>query len=366
MPFNLPKKTINSFVGNEPIFTDNCNLLLVKYHVNVSNDISLSKDEIFFYLTNKSNIYEDFIKRKMFELKKEQEKKRDGKRNKLEKVLQEVNSIFERIGHVNINNNFSWSDMSEQFIKQIENSREKIFNAIGKTITDCNKLISKIATKKISLSSSTRLIVGLGSTSVLETSIKLHHIYGIPYIPSSAIKGVLRAYKIWELSDWNADLLRAFELAISKVFEKCKDPEKEFTEKLLKLDERELQQENKILIEKRDDIIIKQNQLFNILSIFGSQSNKGSLIVLDAYPEKFEGFDIDIMNPHYPEYYQGDEPPADWQNPNPIKFLAIPAGTKFNFYFLNPYQQLESDLKNSLHLIGIGAKTALGYGVFKK
>src|SRR5690606_28759234 len=34
-----------------------------------------------------------------------------------------------------------------------------------------------------------RLAVGLGEISVYETSIKLHHIYGFPYIPASTFKG---------------------------------------------------------------------------------------------------------------------------------------------------------------------------------
>src|SRR5437763_5968537 len=35
-----------------------------------------------------------------------------------------------------------------------------------------------------------RIIVGLGSESVLETSISLLHTYGVPYIPGSALKGL--------------------------------------------------------------------------------------------------------------------------------------------------------------------------------
>jgi len=35
-----------------------------------------------------------------------------------------------------------------------------------------------------------RMIVGLGDESVLETSIMLHHTYGVPYIPGSALKGL--------------------------------------------------------------------------------------------------------------------------------------------------------------------------------
>ena len=41
-----------------------------------------------------------------------------------------------------------------------------------------------------------RLVVGLGNESVYEISITLHHIYGFPYIPGSAVKGVVRSYFI--------------------------------------------------------------------------------------------------------------------------------------------------------------------------
>lgn len=37
-----------------------------------------------------------------------------------------------------------------------------------------------------------KLVIGLGGHSVYETDITLHHIYGVPYIPASAIKGSFR------------------------------------------------------------------------------------------------------------------------------------------------------------------------------
>lgn len=41
-----------------------------------------------------------------------------------------------------------------------------------------------------------KLTIGLGNESIYETSITLHHIYGIPYIPSSGIKGIVRSWYI--------------------------------------------------------------------------------------------------------------------------------------------------------------------------
>ncbi len=49
------------------------------------------------------------------------------------------------------------------------------------------------------------MIVGLGNESVYDTSMTLHHMYGIPFIPASAIKGVIRSWIIAEMfGDENA------------------------------------------------------------------------------------------------------------------------------------------------------------------
>ena len=161
-----------------------------------------------------------------------------------------------------------------------------------------------------------RLIVGLGSEHVRETNMTLHHIYGIPYIPGSAVKGVLRHWWLQEDFDNNED-------------------------KALK---------NK-----------------NFLALFGSQEQRGEVQFLDAYPKQVH-FAKDIMNPHYPEYYSGSAPPTDSQNPRPINFLTVEKAA-FRFSFLAKKQELLDKLKarfeDVLELKGIGAKTAVGYGYFR-
>ena len=88
------------------------------------------------------------------------------------------------------------------------------------------------------------------------------------------------------------------------------------------------------------------------------------------------------MNPHYPEYYSGNEAPTDWQNPKPIKFLTV-ENTPFNFALaLNKKEtdqnrnKIDSDpallnaaeawLKKALEEHGVGAKTSVGYGYFSQ
>ena len=161
-----------------------------------------------------------------------------------------------------------------------------------------------------------RLVVGLGSAHVQDTNMTLHHIYGIPYIPGSAVKGVLRHW--WLQEDFDNDEKQAL-----------------------------------------GDL--------NFLALFGSQERRGEVQFLDAYPEKVR-FATDIMNPHYPEYYSGNAPPTDDQNPVPINFLTVEQ-TTFRFAFLaknqGPLDSLKARFEEALKMKGIGAKTAVGYGYFR-
>lgn len=187
-----------------------------------------------------------------------------------------------------------------------------------------------------------RTALGLGSASVYETSITLHHIYGIPYIPGQSLKGVIRSY---------------------------------------------------IISEKFDN---KENEAFKdegFCYIFGSsddselKEHKGSVIFFDSYPidEKIE-ISLDIMNPHYGEYYNDKEnikPPADYYNPVPVEFLTL-KNAKFRFILglsknfnknfeskiINSkesiIEQVMTYLKEALEFKGIGSKTSVGYGYFEE
>ena len=168
-----------------------------------------------------------------------------------------------------------------------------------------------------------RLIVGLGSEHVQETNMTLHHIYGIPYIPGSAVKGVVRHWWLQENED--------------------------FVDNKGKIDE---------------DKALKNP---DFLSVFGSQEQRGKVRFLDAYP-KDVNFATDIINPHYPDYYSGSKPPTDHQNPKPINFLTVEE-TTFRFIFLAKDQKTLDKLKNrfqeALEMKGVGAKTSVGYGYFR-
>jgi CRISPR-associated protein Cmr6 len=197
-----------------------------------------------------------------------------------------------------------------------------------------------------------RLIVGLGASHPQETSMTLHHIFGIPYIPGSALKGASRHYMIWKFVDENEEELK---------LRLCKS---NFVELLKEL--------NKAL-EKEENLTVSVGNISfkDLIHIFGTQKRQGKIIFFDAYPIEEIKLKIDIMNPHYPDYYTKDKPPTDWQNPIPIKFLTV-EDTKFRFYLAakdkdqNLLNHARKILNDALLNYGVGAKTSLGYGLFEE
>lgn len=171
--------------------------------------------------------------------------------------------------------------------------------------------------------------IGLGHPSVYETSMTLHHIYGIPYIPASAIKGVVRSHIITE----------------------CFGNDEKAEKAALKNDE--------------------------FVLFFGNLKQQGKIIFFDAFPESEPKIKPDVMNVHYQDYYNGSKPPADYLSPNPIFFLTV-TKCKFSFFIgTKPKNQEVMNieigdktifqwLKDALTNHGIGAKTAVGYGYMKE
>lgn len=244
------------------------------------------------------------------------------------------------------NNNF-WANLKE---RQME---------FAKSV--CSK-----TTEPILFTPDWRMVVGLGNPSVYETSITLHHVYGFPYIPGSAVKGVVRNWIINNFFDLTDE-------ERSRIAEKKWGDEKE----------------NKALQD------IGFCQLFGCPEGSAKKTKEGEafafigdLVFFDAYPTQEPNISMDIMTVHYPKYYgEGTLPPADWQSPVPIPFLTLKSEeNKINqFQFViglrkgsetnvmigkednpkligNILQVVSFCLNLALTQHGIGAKTAVGYG----
>ena len=228
--------------------------------------------------------------------------------------------------------NFRWDS---DFLKNLEKRVNGLVQNLRK---------SGLAVEPITAKCNWRLVIGLGATHPQETSMTLHHIYGIPYIPGSAVKGVTRHWAVLRFAD-----------------EKAKEEKKDFYE-IVKEISYALENGNELNLE------VDEIKFMDLIKIFGTQQKKGEIIFFDAFPVDNINLKIDIMNPHYPDYYGKDNPPADWQDPRPVKFLTI-ENTKFQFYLAGKDNKLLSKakelLKKALKESGVGAKTSLGYGVFE-
>ncbi len=184
-------------------------------------------------------------------------------------------------------------------------------------------MTTTVAAQHFSAVTDWRMVIGLGGETVLETDLTLHHLYGIPFIPGSALKGLTRAYVTGEVH-----------------------PSK-------KIDD--------------DNEIVR--------GIFGTQKEAGTVVFFDAMPINGRAtFALDIMNSHYQSYYGEKKLPTNDQNPNPVTFLTV-TNTSFMFALAprdpNKKQHIEDVntakkwLKEALEKYGIGGKTSAGYGYFK-
>jgi CRISPR-associated protein Cmr6 len=163
-----------------------------------------------------------------------------------------------------------------------------------------------------------RLFVGMGTASPLEAGISLHHTYGVPYIPGTAIKGVLHHYaQAVELSGDVQNILFGKETSQT---------------------------------DRRDS------------------GEAGYIIFNDAWwiPEGL-ALAPEIITVHHQDYYasQGEKPATDFDSPNPNPQIAIQGSFLFS---LEGEQSLIryaiALLKEALIHSGIGAKTSSGYGYF--
>ena len=138
------------------------------------------------------------------------------------------------------------------------------------------------AVETFSVVTESRLVLGLGGTSVIETAIALHPLFGFPYLPASGVKGLARAYAEIALDIPSADIRDIFG-------SEEKDPR------------------------------------------HAGNNRQGKVMFTDGLPSAFPRLEVDIMNPHFGEYYQGAKPPADYLSPVPVFFLAVAAGEAFSF-----------------------------------
>ncbi len=184
--------------------------------------------------------------------------------------------------------------------------------------------------RRLTLVNSSRLLLHLGRSSVLENvGLYCDRTTGLPLIPGPAVKGIVSTWACWEGN------------------------------------------------QGRDDFTSARSELNPaIAAILGSNPDKehpvnhiaGNISFLGGFPSTLPSLDLDIVTPH----------PDDGKGritPNP--FLAIAAGSIWHFPLIASSRLNDGDakamlqkaatwLEEALIQLGMGAKTAAGFGGFRK
>ena len=96
-------------------------------------------------------------------------------------------------GHLRNMNNICHSKYLTEMISNLINRQDKIIN---------NLKNSGYCVKSFKMKNDYRIVIGLGGAHVLETNMLLHHIYGIPHIPGSALKGLAKAAAVENIREY--------------------------------------------------------------------------------------------------------------------------------------------------------------------
>ncbi len=240
--------------------------------------------------------------------------------------------------------------LAAEFLKDVkkaaENVDEKSHNAfVARWHSVAHDFDAEVSDE---LQTDGRFLTGIGINNRTEVGF-LFSRYGTPYLPGSGCKGLARAFALGEIAQKYPN-------------KGIEEWEKEFSS----LAGQETEQ-------NRDKKFSKEVQgAFRV--VFGNQQMAGKAIFFDGIPEKPPKLDVDVMTPHFGEYYTGSKLPLDSLTPTPIHFLTV--APKQKFLFAVGWRGGKNDidypcikiamkwLEGGLTELGAGAKTNAGYGYF--
>lgn len=189
------------------------------------------------------------------------------------------------------------------------------------------ELVENLGGRVFAFKNSGRFVMGMGNAHPLENGLTWHPTLGVPYLPGSSLKGVLRSWDLQEFGEVN----------------------------------------DKGQLKSRKEAA----------RAFGTQGCIGDLIFFDLLPLKPLRLAREIMTPHYGEYYQNQKIPGDWESPVPIQYLAVEKDQEWQLGIAfqkrsctdtSPaiWEEIETLVSEALVWAGAGAKTAIGFGRFDR
>ena len=207
------------------------------------------------------------------------------------------------------------------------------------------------ASRTLEVAATSRLLVGHGNPSGADVGLTVHHTWGVPMIPGSALKGVLAHY-------------------IDAVY--GDDPDQP--------DDAERREWRGPTW--KDGRVAPEDQagkyfaaLFGAPMVTGDPGRAGLVTFHDAlYVPGSIGndrpFARDVLTVHQKVYYDDEGTkggPTDWDDPNPVGFITVRRKARFLLTLTGPaeWTTLAMELLGkALATWGAGGKTSAGYGRF--
>lgn len=243
-----------------------------------------------------------------------------------------------------------------------------------------NAIASADASLRLDAESVAPFTTGLGNEHPLENGFAFLNPYGLPYLPGSGVKGVLRqAARELASGDWG-------------------DARGWSEDKRYTLMEGEDKERRPVLDKNKQPVMLSMADVLFGLASGDSFHLRGALIFWDVIPQIAPedpkkpdqiSLAVDIMTPHQSHYYQGkahagSASPHDSGQPNPISFLTVPPGSGFAFHVVCDSAHLRrlapelvedgndgapvwktlltAAFEHAFEWLGFGAKTTVGYG----
>lgn len=189
-----------------------------------------------------------------------------------------------------------------------------------------------------------RLAINLADSLIQNAGICLDRLFGLPYIPGSAIKGVSRHAALEELGASSGE-------ARSRLFD-----------------------DFRAVFGTADNDFAKGDlSRYRELLRGRSENQRGLVSFLHAFPANEARVVVDLTNVHYSDYYQsGRVEDLRKERPRPNPFPAVEIGAQFAFCLVLNRADSGMPVLNAarrwleiaLTVRGLGAKTASGYGWF--
>ena len=271
-----------------------------------------------------------------------------------------------------------------------DHDSRKAWNAIKKLSQADKALMQALAKRQETLGGKARgfsleakatapFVTGLGNEHPLENGFSFLWPYGLPYLPGSGVKGVVRraaqelAEGLWgDTRGWSLE--PGYEIEVKSGKERTR-----------------------IQLSVLDVLFGREPPSGD------SNAVRGALSFWDVIPLiAGDSLMVEVMTPHQSHYYQqkterksgNSTTPHDSGQPKPICFLTVPPGSQFTFHvacdtahlarltahkldgapdLLAPVNGrprcqhlLEAAFEHAFEWLGFGAKTALGYGAMTK